>query len=128
MNFSLDACLASIILATALVYFMFTCLSVLPKTYYHQDDCYVIIGRLLRYYDLQYAIYTNNTKMIEAIINSIIYYENDYYFAVIDPNTNSTIIEVGNKRLRYEVIAVPIPGWKGEIKPRIIIFRIGVRG
>jgi len=128
MNFTLDSCIATLILAITLVYFTFSCLSAIPRCQHHYDDSYTIIGRLLRYYDLQYAVYTNNSKLVEAIINSITFYEHSYYLAVIDPATNSTLIEVGSSELKSYCISVTLPGWNGTISPKTIMFRIGVRG
>lgn len=128
MNFTLDACIAILILIVSLTYFIQSVFITLPKNRYHYNDSLIVLGRLLRHYDLQTAIYSNNSALIDAIIYSVINAHHDYYIVVIDSEAKTVLLECGTPKLSTYLVSVTLPGWNGTIKPRTICFRIGVGG
>ena len=128
MSFTLDACIAALILTISLTYFVSSTMSAITVSHEHYDDSLIVMGRLLRHYDLQIAIYTNNSAMIDPIIYSAINAHHDYYLAVVDPESQIVIMECGTPRLSNYLVSVTLPGWNGTLKPRTLCFRVGVRG
>jgi len=128
MNFTLDACVATLILTVSLTCFIQSLLMALPTEQQHYDDSLMILGRLLRHYDLQMAIYSNNSALVDSIVYSAIHHLHDYYLVVVSPETNTIILMCGTPRLSSYLVSVTIPGWNGTLRPRTLCFRVGVKG
>lgn len=128
MNFTLDSYVATLILVVSLTYFAHSVLVSLPRDRHCYDDSLVVLGRLLRHYDFQIAIYTNNLALIDAVVYSTINAHHDYYITIVDTETKTIVSEHGTLKLSSYLVSVTLPGWNGTLKPRTLCFRVGVRG
>lgn len=128
MNFTLDACVAALILAVALAYFADSVAGAAWGAREHYDDSLVVLGRLLRHYDLQRAVYSNNSALVEAVIRAAMHPSHEYYLAVVDLESEAVVLECGSSRLSSHLASVTLPGWNGTLRPLVICFRVGVGG
>jgi len=128
MNFTLDSCIAVLILTVSLTYLIHITMTVVPNTQHHYDDSLIILGRLLRYYDIQAAIYTNNSESVDVIMYSTISHLHSYYLVLIDPEKETVVLICGTPTLSSYLVSITIPGWNGTLNPRTLCFRVGVGG
>jgi len=125
-NYTIDACLASLMLAISLTYFLISLLS--PAVTYRAtatlDDAQLILARALKEHDILWAVMLKDKELIRACIYSCMNPSHTFYMKVIMQGSE---LELGEEAIK-ERISVNLPGWNGTLSPITIIFAIEIGG